>query len=108
MSEKNENSILNLVSCYRDLKRDRDILDAEMKAVKEELQPLLAPIGSWTDDDGYARIVHRGPIVSYNPRAVHTYAQAWLESDDPILKSCGQMLEQVRSERAAVSYVQVK
>ena len=103
-----DNPVPLLVSRYRKLKAQRDVIDAQMSKVKAELEPIVEAEGKYKDDDGYAQMVTRKASVSYSNSAVEDLAQAWRISDDPIMKSCGQMLWRCREEKPGSTYLQVK
>lgn len=101
--------IQSLMNTYRKLKAQRNTLDLQMNEIKAELEPAVeAEGGKWTDGQGYARTVIRSASVSYNNANVDRLAVTWSESDDPIMQSCGAMLLDLRKEKAAFSYLQVK
>ena len=108
MREEVEERIAELVQEYRDFKITIDSLDEDQKAVKRELKPLIEKYGKWSDGEGYASIVERGPSVRYKSSEVEKLVEAWKQSDDAMLKSAAMMLEQHRSERSGYSYVRVK
>lgn len=98
-----------LMHTYRKLKAERNALDLQMNEVKAKLEPAVeAEGGKWTDGQGYARMVERSASVSYNNANVDRLAVTWSESSDPIMQSCGTMLLDLRKEKAAFSYLQVK
>lgn len=103
-----EKVIEELVFEYRQYRVSVDSLQEDMKAVKNELMPLLEEHGKWDDMDGYAMIVETDPRVSYKSKEVDKLVQAWMQSDDPMLRSAAQMLVQHRSERDGSRYVRVK
>ena len=103
-----DNPIPQLVAQYRKLKAQADYLNAQMNSIKLELVPIVEAEGKWTDDKGYARITERKPSVSYSNSAVESLAQAWCNSDDPVMKSCGEMLKAHRKESPGYTYLQVK
>lgn len=109
MTILDENPIPQLVARHRKLKERRDSLDEQIKDVKEELRPAIeANGGKWQDQTGYARMVTRKDSVGFPSAAVNGFAESWSESDDPIMKSCGDMLLRVRQEKSGFSYLQVK
>ena len=98
-----------LVIRYRNLKAKKDGLDREMTEVKLDLVPAVEAIGGkWTDDQGYAKMVERSDSVGYPSAPVERLAMTWSESEDPIMRSCGEMLLGLRREKAGFSYLQVK
>ena len=103
-----DNPIPQLVAQYRKLKAQRDAIDAQMSEVKAELEPIVEAEGKWTDKEGYARITERKPSVSYSNSAVESLTQAWCNSDDPVMKSCGEMLKVHRKESSGYTYLQVR
>ena len=104
-----DNPIPELVSRHRKLKARRDAIDKQIVNVKDELQPEVEAIGGkWTDDLGYAKIITRNDSVSYNNSLVDQLARTWSKSDDSIMRSCGEMLLELRKEKAGYSYLQIK
>lgn len=104
-----DNPIPELVARYRKLKAQSDAVKADMDSVKAELLPMVeAQGGKWKDGDGYARLVEYKPSVSYDSKAVEALAEAWCKSDDAVMKSCGEMLQQHRKERSGYTSFQIK
>jgi len=108
MAILDDNPVPLLVSRYRKLKAQRDAIDAQMSEVKAELEPIVEAVGKWQDSDGYARVIVRKPSVSYSSSAVENLANAWCNSGDPVMKSCGEMLKEYRQEKPGSSYLQVR
>jgi hypothetical protein len=104
-----ENPIPQMVAAYRKLKARRDSIDAEMKAIREELRPVVeANGGKWEDRDGYARIVTCSESVTYPSKFVETLVTAWAMSEDTAVQTCADTLLVRRQEKAGYSYLQVK
>jgi hypothetical protein len=103
-----DNPIPQLMSQYRKLKAQYDAIGQQMSGVKAKLEPIVEAVGKWQDGDGYARMVERKASVSYSSSAVENLASAWCNSDDPVMKSCGEMLRQYRQEKPGSSYLQVR
>lgn len=93
--------IATLVSSYRELKHQGDALGEKMNVIKSQLKPLVEADGNWKDNDGYVRLtVPSSSSVSFDKNGVDSLMKAWLQSDDPIMKSCGQMLQGHRTVSA--------
>lgn len=104
-----DNPIPKLVAQYRVLKRQADALKSEMDSIRAELLPHVEAMSEpWKDGDGYARVTLRLPSMSYESKAVNSLAETWANSDDPVMKSCGEMLLSGRKMRAGYSYLEVK
>lgn len=103
-----DNPIPQLVAQYRKLKAQRDAIDQQMSEVKAELEPAVEAEGKWTDKEGYARLTERKASVSYSNSAVESLADAWCKSEDAVMRSCGEMLQQHRKESPGYTYLQVK
>ena len=105
-----ENPIPSLVARCRKLDAQVKALQAKLKDVKAELEPIVEalPDRKWSDDAGYAAIISRASSISYDNKAVENLAQAWRLSEDSIMRSCGQMLVALRKEKSGYSYLQVK
>jgi len=108
MTVLTNNPMPQLVALYRTLKAQKDAIDQQMSKVKADIVPIVKAEGKWKDDDGYAQMVVRKASASYSSSAVEDLAQAWRISDDPIMKSCGQMLWRCREEKPGSIYLQVK
>ena len=102
------NPMPQLMAVFRKLKAQKDAIDQQMSKVKADIVPIVEAEGKYKDDDGYAQMVTRKASVSYSNSAVEDLAQAWRISDDPIMKSCGQMLWRCREEKPGSTYLQVK
>lgn len=100
--------VATLVRSYRELKSQRDALDAAMSNLKDQLQPLVETAGNWKDDKGYVRLTQPSTSVSFDSRGVDTLVTAWLKSDDAIMNSCGQMLKGLRKESTRQPYLTIK
>ena len=101
-------SIVELVSQYRELKTRANVLDSEMKRIKDEIEPLVKESGNWQDREGYARITTTQPSMSFDAKAVGSLMKAWLLSDDAVMHSCGDLLMQYRQEKHGSTYLSVK
>lgn len=103
-----DNPISQLVARYRKLKAQKDAIDAQMSKVKAELEPAVEAEGKWTDDEGYAQMVERKPSVSYDGKSVDKLMTAWCKSENPMMKSCGEMLKAHRQPKPGSRYLQIK
>ena len=104
-----DNPISMLVARYRRLKAQADADKREMSDLKAEIEPLVtAAGGKWKDEDGYARFATYKPSVSFETRAVNALVEAWCESDDPVMKSCGVMLKAYRKQRDGYTSFQIR
>lgn len=103
-----DNPIPQLVAQYRKLKVQKDAIDQQMSKVKAKLELIVEAVGKWADDEGYARMVERKPSVSYDGKSVDKLMQAWCKSDNPMMKSCGEMLKAHRKESPGSRYLQIK
>lgn len=101
-------SISSLVSQYRLLKAQRDIVDGQMQDIKAALEPLIDEHGNWQDAEGYARYTTVKPSVSLDTKAVVNLMHSWLQSADPIMQSCGDMLKGCTGEKSGSTYLSVK
>ena len=108
MAVLDDNPVPLLVSQYRKLKAQADAIKSKMDDVKAKLVPIVEAEGKWQDDKGYARIVERKASVSYNNGAVESLANAWCKSEDPVMRSCGEMLQGHRREKPGSTYLQVR
>ena len=100
--------IVSLVSQYRNLKTERDRLDASMTTLKLELEPLVREHGNWQDKEGYARLTTVQPSESLDTKAALGLMHSWLTSNDPIMQSCGRMLAEFVGEKKGSTYLSVK
>ena len=104
-----EEQIIKLMPSYRKLKAEVALIQAKMDVMKEQIEPLVEAVGGkWQDALGYARQNTRSDSVSYKSAEVDSLVQAWLISSDPIMRSCGTMLNNHRSERKGFTYLQLK
>lgn len=97
-----------LVSQYRSLKAQADETAAKMDNIKAQISPLVKENGNWQDEAGYAKLVRRSASTSFNAKAVNSLVSAWLVSEDPIMRSCGEMLRAIESQTPASEYLSVK
>lgn len=98
----------SLVRQYRSIKAQADELSAQMDAIKAQIRPLVETSGNWQDDAGYAKLVQRAASASYDAKAVSSLMKAWAMSEDPIMRSCGEMLRAVEKITPASEYLTVK
>ena len=97
-----------LIEIYRKLKANSDTLAEQMSAIKVELEPVVEAIGEkWTDPHGYARFVEQKAGFTCDAGAVHTQAEIWRASTDPIMQSCGATILQHIKPKQAKRYLQV-
>lgn len=94
---------------YRRLAAQAKEIDDQLGRLKTRMRPIVEaqPDSTYKDGDGEVKIVHRRGSISFSGAGVKDLVEVWLTSDDPILKQCGQLINQHRSERSAYSYVQV-
>ena len=93
---------------YAALKERRDIAERGMDALKPLLLAHVNKHGDWEEDGESVKLYTPGPRISYSSPEVENLVQAWLASDDPIMKSCGHMLWTHRQEKPGTPYVRVK
>jgi hypothetical protein len=84
-------------------------LNVEKKELAGKIEEFLTRQGEdFKDAEGYATIRRRKPSVSYPGREVDALVQSWTNSEDPIMRSCGEMLKAHRQEKPGYEYVYVK
>jgi hypothetical protein len=94
---------------YRKLKVELDAIEIQLGKLKPLIQQEVEARGTkYQDELGYARMVVRDASVSYPGQAVDGLAEQWCKSEDPIMRSCGQMIYSMRKPTLASSYLQVK
>lgn len=98
-----------LVTEYRLLKSQSDRLKEQMDALRTEIQIVIEQSGQdWTDDKGYARVIEVSESVAFQAKAVNTLVEAWQRSEDAIMRSCGEMLAQLRKVKEGRKQLQIK
>ena len=101
--------IIELMPSYRKLKAEHALIQAKMDEMKEQIEPLVEAVGGkWQDALGYARQNTRSDSVSYKSAEVDALVQAWLISKESIIQTCGEMLNNHRSEKKGFTYLQLK
>lgn len=103
-----QDKIAEKVRAYRKLSMQAEWLETQMEALRAEVLALVEAYGAWKDSDGYAKLVDKASYPSYKSADVEALAATWAQSDDPIMKSCGQMLLAKRSMSKGSHYVQIK
>lgn len=96
------------ITRYRTLAEQSREIAAKMDTIKTFLFPHVKASGGYHDNLGYARIVERASAPSYTSSDVDALATTWCKSEDPIMKSCGQMLLAKRKITAGTTYIQIK
>ena len=102
------NPIPALVARYRQIVVRKKSADKEIKALRDEISLHVKESGNWQDSDGHARIKSRKATVSYNGAAVDNLVKAWTQSNDPIMQSCGAMLQELRKQKPGTTYLEVR
>lgn len=100
--------VATLVSQYRMLKAQADELSAKMDNIKAQVKPLVEDGGNWQDDAGYAKLIRRSASTSFDAKAVSNLINAWAMSEDPIMRSCGDMLRVTEKHTPASEYLSIK
>ena len=95
---------------YRRLKDEAAVIQNKMDEYKEKIQPLveLQINEIFKDDLGYAKMMTRKASVTYKSSSVDDLVQSWLISGESLIRTCGEMLNVHRAERAATTYLQIK
>lgn len=109
-SELHDHVISQHVAAYRELKVEVDAGVARLKQLKEEtIRPLVESLGGeWKDGAGYATIVEPTKSVRYSSTQVDGLVKAWLLSNDPAMKSRGEMLKVHRKVGERAGYIKIK
>jgi len=103
-----DNPIPALIARYRQLVAQKKSFEVKIKDLRDEIQPLVDTMGNWQDTDGHAKIKTRRASVSYDNRSVDSLVNAWTQSNDPIMQSCGAMLQELRKQKPGSKYLEVK
>lgn len=105
-----EASMESLITQYRQLSQQVKDLEARKDELKSRIEPLVQATESrkWQDDDGHAMMKSRSESVSYPGKEVDNLVQSWTQSEDSIMKSCGQMLQNLRKVKSASEYLEIK
>ena len=95
---------------YRRLKDEAAVIQNKMDEYKRQIQPLveLQINGVFKDDLGYAKMMTRKASVTYKSSSVDDLVQSWLISGESLIRTCGDMLNVLRAERKATTYLQIK
>jgi hypothetical protein len=103
-------SLKDLVAEHRQLTRQIKALETQRNEVRERVLPLvMATDGNqWKDESGYAKMKKRSSSISYSGKEVDSLMLAWVESEDNIMNSCGQMLKNLRKVKPASTYLEIK
>jgi len=83
-------------------------IESKIKDLRDEIQPLVESVGNWQDTDGHAKLKERRASISYDNKAVDNLVKAWTQSNDPIMQSCGTMLQELRKTKPGSKYLEVR
>lgn len=103
-----DNPLPALMARYRQLAARKKSLESEIKDLRDEIQPLVESVGSWQDKEGHAKLKERRSTVTYDNKAVDNLVKAWTQSNDPIMQSCGTMLQELRQQKPGYKYLEIK
>jgi len=99
-----------LVGQYRAMTVQIKKIEAERKGLKSSIEMTVRALEGlkWKDTDGHAVIKTRRASVSYPGKEVDNLVKVWAESNDAIMQSCGQMLQNLRRESQKSEYLEVR
>jgi len=97
-----------LVTRYRIHAEQKKTVETAMNPIKAEIFEIIKERGDYKDDIGYARVTNRKAGVSYTPAEIEKLADVWSESNDSIMKMCGNLLNTHRKVKPASSFPTIK
>jgi len=107
LKEEAELKLTGLIAQHRTLAERKREIEAEISPVKASISEIISVHGNYKDEDGYARISIRKAGVSYTSAEVEKLASVWSESEDHIMRMCGNLLKQHRkvTEERTITYI---
>ncbi len=101
--------MLDQITKYRELNAQAETLDAEIKAVREEIEQEVKQNGDFADDDGYAKMITRsGSTSCKNAKGLHEQATIWSESNDATMQANGKSVLTYLTSKDGYEYLAVK
>ena len=97
----------NLVTQYRELKANADSLAAEMGIIRNAIQERVE-VCAYQDERGHAMMRERKASTSYPAREITRVINVWVDSDVPEVRTCGEMLQSLGTDKPVTTYLEIR
>ena len=100
-------STIALVYRYRELKADADDLANKMSTYREAIQKRVE-VEPYEDEQGHALMRERKASTSYPAKEITRVINVWVDSDVPEVRTCGEMLQSLGTDKPSTSYLEIR